>query len=40
VYVMKAGRKEVYLPATKDVIRHIDRAAKRMVIRVVDGLLD
>jgi 16S rRNA processing protein RimM len=40
VYVMKAGRKEVYLPATKDVIRQIDRAAKRMVIHVIEGLLD
>jgi len=40
VYVMKAGRKEVYLPATKEVIRQVDRAAKRMVIRVMDGLLE
>jgi 16S rRNA processing protein RimM len=40
VYVMKAGRKEVYLPATKDVIRQIDRAAKRMVVHVMEGLLD
>jgi len=40
VYVMKAGGKEVYLPATKEVIRQIDRAAKRMVIHVMEGLLD
>jgi len=40
VYVMKAGRKEVYLPATKEVIRQIDRTAKRMVIHVMEGLLD
>jgi 16S rRNA processing protein RimM len=40
VYVMKAGRREVYLPATKEVIRQVDRKAKRMVIHVVDGLLD
>src|SRR5574341_1009210 len=31
VYVMKRGRKEVYIPATKEVIRQVDRAAKRMV---------
>jgi ribosomal 30S subunit maturation factor RimM len=37
---MKAGRKEVYLPATKEVIRQVDRAGKRMVIHVVEGLLD
>lgn len=40
VYVMKAGKKEVYLPATKEVIRQIDRATKRMVIRVMEGLLE
>ncbi len=40
VYVMKTGRKEIYLPATKEVIRRIDRSGKRMVIRVLDGLLD
>jgi 16S rRNA processing protein RimM len=40
VYVMKAGKKEVYLPATKEVIRQVDRAAKRMVIHVMDGLLE
>jgi 16S rRNA processing protein RimM len=40
VYVMKAGRREVYLPATKEVIRQVDRKTKRMVIHVLDGLLD
>lgn len=40
VYVVKAGRKEIYLPATKEVIRQVDRANKRMVIHVMDGLLD
>jgi 16S rRNA processing protein RimM len=40
VYVMKAGRREVYLPATREVIKKVDRKAKRMVIHVVDGLLD
>ncbi len=40
VYVMKAGKREVYLPATKEVIRQVDRKAKRMVIHVMEGLLD
>jgi 16S rRNA processing protein RimM len=40
VYVMQVGAKEIYLPATKEVIRHVDRKAKRMVIHVLDGLLD
>lgn len=40
VYVMKAGSKEIYLPATREVIRQVDRAAKRMVIHVMEGLLE
>jgi 16S rRNA processing protein RimM len=40
VYVMKQGRKEIYLPATKEIIKQIDRTRKRMVIHLVDGLLE
>jgi 16S rRNA processing protein RimM len=40
VYVMKRGRKEVYLPATKEVIKRVDRKAKQMVIHLVDGLME
>jgi len=40
VYVMQAGQREIYLPATKEVIRQVDRTAKRMVIHVMEGLLD
>ena len=40
VYVLKAGGKEIYLPATREVIRRIDRTTKRMVIHVMEGLLD
>ncbi len=40
VYVLKKGRKETYIPATKEVIRQVDRKAKRMIIRVVEGLLE
>jgi 16S rRNA processing protein RimM len=40
VYVMRSGRREIYLPATKEVIKQVDRKAKRMVIRVLEGLLD
>ena len=40
VYVMQAGRKEIYLPATREVIRQIDRTAKKMIIHVTEGLLD
>ncbi|HEX9019770.1 MAG TPA: ribosome maturation factor RimM [Nitrospirota bacterium] len=40
VYVMKSGRKEVYIPATQEVIKQIDRKTKRMVIHVMDGLME
>ena len=40
VYVMKSGKREIYLPATKEVILQVDRKAKRMVIHVLEGLLD
>ncbi len=40
VYVMKSGRKETYIPATKEVVKQIDRKAKRMVIHLMDGLME
>jgi len=40
VYVMKRGREEVYIPATQDVIKQVDRKAKRMIIHLIDGLLE
>lgn len=40
VYVVKQGRKELYLPATKEIIRQVDRAARRITIHIMDGLLD
>lgn len=40
VYVMKQGRREVYLPATKEVIKRIDRKARQMIIHLMDGLME
>ena len=40
VYVMKKGRKETYIPATAEVVKKIDRNEKRMVIHLLDGLMD
>jgi 16S rRNA processing protein RimM len=40
VYVLKRGGKEVYIPATKEVIKQVDRSAKRMVIHLMDGLME
>jgi 16S rRNA processing protein RimM len=40
VYVVKQGRKEVYVPATREVIKQVDRKEKRMVIHLIDGLIE
>lgn len=40
VYVVKSGRKETYIPATKEIVKQVDRKAKRMVIHLVDGLME
>ncbi len=40
VYVMKRGGKEVYIPATKEIVKQVDRKAKRMVIHLMDGLME
>jgi 16S rRNA processing protein RimM len=40
VYVVKRGRKEVYVPATREIIRQVDLKAKRMVIHLMDGLME
>ncbi len=40
VYIMKQGRKETYLPATREIIKQVDRTRKRMVIHVMEGLFD
>ncbi len=40
VYVMKQGRKETYIPAIKEIIKQVDRTKKRMVIHLMDGLME
>ncbi len=40
VYVVKKGRKETYVPATKQIVKQVDRKAKRMVIHLMDGLME
>ena len=40
VYVMKHGKREVYIPATAEVVKQIDRNEKRMVIHLMDGLME
>jgi 16S rRNA processing protein RimM len=40
IYVVKNGEKEVYIPATIEVIREIDPGQGRMTISPTEGLLD
>lgn len=40
IYVMKRGKKEIYLPATREVVKQIDKEAKKMVIHLLDGLME
>lgn len=40
VYVVKRGKKELYLPATSEIVKQVDRKARVMTIHVIDGLLD
>lgn len=40
VYIMKGKGGEVYLPATREIVKAIDRGSRTMTIHVVDGLLD
>jgi len=40
IYVMKQGKREIYIPAIRQVIKQVDRQAKRMVIRLMDGLME
>lgn len=40
VYVIRTAGREIYIPATKEVIRQVDTKDRRMVIHVVEGLLD
>jgi 16S rRNA processing protein RimM len=40
VYVVKRGDKEIYIPATREVVRLVDKKGKRMTIRVPEGLLE
>jgi 16S rRNA processing protein RimM len=39
VYVVRQGERETLIPAIRDVIRGVDVPAKRMTIRVFEGLL-
>jgi ribosomal 30S subunit maturation factor RimM len=40
VYVVKAGAREILIPATEEVVLDVDLDAGRMIVRPPGGLLD
>jgi len=40
VYVIKHGRKEVYIPAIREVVKQVDKNARKMVIHLMKGLME
>ena len=40
VYVVKTGKKDILIPAIKDVVKSIDLKNQRIVIEAIEGLLD
>ena len=40
VYVVKRGGTEVYIPATHEVVKQVDKKSRTMVIHLMEGLLD
>jgi 16S rRNA processing protein RimM len=40
IYVVKNGDREVLLPATREVVNHIDLENGKMMVSVLEGLLD
>ncbi len=40
VYIIKNNEREYLIPAIKDVIKKIDLKRNRIIIKVIDGLLD
>jgi len=40
VYVVRCGKREYYIPATREIVKQIDRGSRTMIIHVVEGLLE
>jgi len=40
IYVVKNGDREIFLPAAQEVISHIDLENGKMIVSVLEGLLD
>ncbi len=40
VFVVRQGAKEILIPAAKELIGNVDLAARKMTVRLIDGLID
>lgn len=40
VYVIKHNGKEVYIPATREIVKNVDTKARTMIIHLMEGLMD
>jgi 16S rRNA processing protein RimM len=40
VFVVRQGAKEILIPAAKELVKTVDLTARKMTIRLIDGLGD
>jgi 16S rRNA processing protein RimM len=40
VWVVRSGEKEILIPSVKEFVRNVDEAQKRIVVHVIEGLLE
>jgi 16S rRNA processing protein RimM len=40
IYEIKSGKKEYFIPATRNFIKKIDLVGKKIIIHVIEGMLD
>jgi 16S rRNA processing protein RimM len=40
IYEIKSGKREYFVPATKNFIKKIDLVGKKITIHIIDGMLD
>lgn len=40
IYEIKSGKKEYFVPATRNFIKNIDLIGKKIIIHVIEGMLD
>jgi 16S rRNA processing protein RimM len=40
IYVVRNGSREIMIPAVRDFVKKIDAAARRMTVRLIDGMME